>query len=73
MPFILRGVGLRGIDSAFCPQPLRLDAWRRLAAEMPAAALARIRRIEPLEAVPRLAEEILAGRVRGRIVVSLRD
>lgn len=72
MPLILRGVGLRGIDSVQCPQALRVDAWRRLAAEMPAGALARIRRVEPLAAVPRLAEEILGGRVRGRIVIALR-
>jgi acrylyl-CoA reductase (NADPH) len=69
MPFILRGVSLLGVDSVSCPLPLRKEAWARLAREFPAAAVAEIAHVAPLEEVPRLAEEIVAGRVRGRIVV----
>ncbi len=70
-PFILRGVTLTGIDSNYCPQARRLEAWGRLAREMPADVLDGLYRVVPLEHAQGLSEEILAGRVRGRVVVAL--
>lgn len=71
-PFILRGVSLLGIDSVYCPMDVRLEVWRRLAAELPAAVLERILAEEVgLERVPGVARELLGGRVRGRVLVRL--
>jgi acrylyl-CoA reductase (NADPH) len=69
MPFILRNVSLRGVDSVSCPRDRRALAWSRLAAQLPEAALGAIGRVIGLDEVPALAAEIVAGRVRGRIVV----
>jgi putative YhdH/YhfP family quinone oxidoreductase len=70
-PFILRGVSLLGIDSVMCPKPKRLEAWRRLARDLPIAKLEAMTVVEPLSKVPDLAQEILQGRVRGRVVVDV--
>jgi len=72
LPFILRGVNLLGIDSVLCPPERRRAAWERLARDLPAGALERITQVAPLADVPRLAGEILQGRVRGRVVVDVR-
>jgi acrylyl-CoA reductase (NADPH) len=71
LPFILRGNNLLGIDSLPAPLDLRRVAWERLAREMPRDALRRMTRVEPLAALPRLAEEILAGQVRGHVVIDV--
>jgi putative YhdH/YhfP family quinone oxidoreductase len=70
-PFILRGVNLLGIDSVMCPKPRRLEAWRRLARDLPVAKLDAMTVVEPLSKVPQLAEEILKGQVRGRVVIDV--
>ncbi|HET8538900.1 MAG TPA: MDR family oxidoreductase [Anaeromyxobacter sp.] len=70
-PFILRGVTLYGIDSVMAPKPLRLEAWSRLARDLDPAKLEAITRELPLaDAIP-AASEILAGKVRGRLVVDV--
>lgn len=71
MPHILRGVALLGVDSVMAPASLRRSAWDRLARDLPASTLDSLSRVEPLSDVPRLAEEILAGKVRGRVVVDV--
>ncbi|RMG36790.1 MAG: oxidoreductase [Gammaproteobacteria bacterium] len=71
MPFILRNVSLRGVDSVMCPRERRIEAWHRLARELPHERLSEIEQVARLEDLPRLAEEILAGRIRGRVVVDL--
>jgi acrylyl-CoA reductase (NADPH) len=71
MPFILRGVSLRGVDSAWCGQPKRKEAWRRLAGLARPERLEEISEPATLDQIPALAEEILRGRVRGRIVVTI--
>lgn len=71
-PFILRGVSLLGINSVFVPLEQRRAAWERLARDIPADTLARITQTVPLADVPAMSEEILAGRVRGRVVVDVR-
>lgn len=71
IPFLLRGVSLIGIDSVMCPTPRRLDAWNRLQSDLPRAQLERMTTSARLDEVPRLAAEILKGRVRGRVVVDV--
>ncbi len=71
-PFILRGVRLIGVDSVYCPRERRQLAWTRLARDLDKAKLAATVRRVRLEDVPSVAEEIVAGRVRGRVVVAIR-
>ena len=68
-PFILRGVSLLGIDSVMCPAALRAIAWRRLERDLAVDRLDAMTTVEPLSRVPELAAEILAGRIRGRVVI----
>ena len=70
-PFILRAVSLLGIDSVMCPQVLRREAWTRLASDLDRGKLAAITTEIGLAGVPDAASAILAGRVRGRIVVKI--
>lgn len=70
-PFILRGVTLTGIDSVMAPKARRMEAWSRLASDLDHAKLASITQTATLEDVPRLAGEILAGQVRGRVTVKV--
>jgi acrylyl-CoA reductase (NADPH) len=71
-PFILRGVSLLGIDSVMCPKQRRELAWRRLANDLDRGKLAEMSSEIGLDDVIGRAGDILAGRVRGRIVVSVR-
>ncbi|HVV41736.1 MAG TPA: MDR family oxidoreductase [Nitrobacter sp.] len=70
-PFILRGVCLLGIDSVMCPIELRRTAWTRLAADLDRSKLAEITHEIGLADVIGAGGDILAGRVRGRIVVKI--
>ncbi len=72
LPFILRGVNLLGINSLPTPIERRRVAWARLAKLLPAESLDRMTaRVAPLADLPTLADEILQGRVRGRVVVDV--
>ena len=70
-PFILRGVTLAGIDSVQAPMARRLEAWQRLARELPAEVLEANTETVGLGEVAPLASRLLAGQVRGRVVVDL--
>jgi acrylyl-CoA reductase (NADPH) len=70
-PFILRGVTLAGVDSVMAPTAAREAAWSRLATDLDPAKLDAITVTRPLADAPALAEDILAGRVRGRIVLAV--
>ena len=70
-PFILRGVCLLGIDSVMCPIELRKVAWKRLASDLDSAKLAEITHEIGLGEVMEAGSRILAGQVRGRIVVKI--
>jgi acrylyl-CoA reductase (NADPH) len=70
-PFILRGVCLLGIDSVMCPIELRKTAWNRLASDLDHGKLAEITHEIGLGEVIDSGAEILAGQVRGRIVVKI--
>ena len=70
-PFILRNVTLAGVDSVMTPKPRRVEAWDRLARELDPAILESLTVIRPLADVPELAPAILAGKVRGRVVLTV--
>lgn len=70
-PFILRGVNLLGIDSLPVPLERRRVAWDRMARELPHEALRQMTRVAPLRELPALADEILAGRIRGHVVIDV--
>ena len=70
-PFILRGVCLLGIDSVMCPIELRRTAWSRLASDLDRTKLAEITHEIGLGEVIGAGARILAGQVRGRIVVKI--
>lgn len=72
LPFILRGIALIGIDSVMQPYAARVAAWRRIAGTFDFAAYAGLVRELALEELPAAATQILAGEVRGRVVVKLR-
>ena len=71
-PFILRGITLVGIDSVYCPRKLRQSAWDAIARDLDPAKLAVIgQKIISLEQTLTVASELLAGKVRGRVVVDV--
>lgn len=73
IPFLLRGVNLLGIESVMCPPDRRKEAWGRIVRDLPLEKLDAMTRPAKLADLPALAPEILAGRVRGRVVVDVRD
>ena len=70
-PFILRGITLVGIDSVMAPQALRRAAWARLAQDLDLAKLEALTQEIPLAAALQAGADILAGRIRGRLVVNV--
>ena len=70
-PFILRGVTLAGVDSVMAPLPPRREAWDRLARDLDPDKLDSITETRPVADAPALAEDILAGKVRGRVVFTI--
>lgn len=70
-PFILRGVTLAGIDSVMAPRELREEAWRRLARDLDPAKLDAMTREIKLGEATAAAADIMAGKVRGRLVVNV--
>ncbi|MFG1425295.1 MDR family oxidoreductase [Roseixanthobacter glucoisosaccharinicivorans] len=71
LPHILRSVALLGVDSVMAPAARRANAWARLARDLDRDKLAAMTRVEPMSRLPELAQEILAGQVRGRIVIDV--
>ncbi|MGD0141847.1 MAG: MDR family oxidoreductase [Rhizomicrobium sp.] len=70
-PFILRGISLHGIESVYMPMPRRFQAWERLARDLDVKKLASMTQTIKLADVPKAAGDILAGQVRGRLVVEI--
>jgi acrylyl-CoA reductase (NADPH) len=70
-PFILRAVKLIGVDSVRCPRPRRLEAWRRLGEQLDVALLDTMTEEIGLTEAPDASERLLAGEVRGRLVVDV--
>ncbi|MGI9482682.1 MAG: MDR family oxidoreductase [Hyphomicrobiales bacterium] len=71
MPFILRGVKLIGVDSVMCPFEKRSEAWQRLASNLDMDKLAALTTHEPFENVANVARDLIAGNVRGRVVIDI--
>lgn len=70
-PFILRGVSLLGIDSVMAPKDLREAAWQRLARDLDISLLERISTTIGLADATDAAQNIVAGKVRGRVVIDV--
>lgn len=71
MPFILRGVNLLGIDSVFCPMPLRREIWQRLTTDLRPRHLENMTHSVPFRDLPETFRGLLRGEVRGRTVVKI--
>ncbi len=71
MPFILRGVTLAGVDSVMAPLALRREAWQRLARDLDPQRLETITTEVPLAQAIARAQDLMAGKLRGRVVVSI--
>lgn len=72
LPHILRGVALLGVDSVMAPIAKRERAWQRLARDLQPSKLADITSVEPMSKVVELGAAILAGKVRGRVVIDVK-
>ena len=73
MPFILRSVSLRGVDSVMCPTHRRKTAWSRLVRDLPQSALDRITpSIIGLNDLTKYSADLLAGKIRGRLIVDVK-
>src|SRR5690349_7494640 len=70
-PFILRGISLLGIDSVMCPLKARKAAWARLAQDLDRSKLSEITHEIGFEQISEVAPRILAGEIRGRLVVKI--
>ena len=70
-PFILRGVTLAGVDSVYCPRADRLVAWERLGRDLDVAKLESLTSEIGLSEAVAKASELMAGQVRGRVVVDV--
>ena len=70
-PFILRGVALLGIDSVLASFEARMEAWRRIAADLDRDKLAAMSRTIGFDDLERAARDIVDGKVRGRLVVEV--
>jgi acrylyl-CoA reductase (NADPH) len=73
MPFILRGVSLVGINSVFTPRALRLEAWSRLERDLDLGTLGSTTSVIGLGDTIAAGADIIAGRIRGRTVVDVRN
>jgi acrylyl-CoA reductase (NADPH) len=73
LPFLLRGVNLLGIDSVMCPKAQRIAVWDRLARDLPLDKLDALTCRAGLKDLPDLADKILHGQVRGRVVIDVDD
>jgi acrylyl-CoA reductase (NADPH) len=71
LPFILRNVSLFGVDSVMAPRTRREAAWARLARDLPIEKLAAMSTVEPMSNLPALAESILKGETRGRVIIDV--
>jgi putative YhdH/YhfP family quinone oxidoreductase len=70
-PFILRNVSLLGVDSVMAPMHKRKRAWWQLAKDLPKDKLAAMTELHPLSNIFDLAPKIIAGQIRGRVVIDV--
>lgn len=72
-PFILRAVTLRGVESVYVPRPRRVEAWTRLASDLPAGQLEALSSTIGFDDLIEAGRAIVEGKVRGRLVADYRD
>lgn len=70
-PFILRGITLYGINCVYMPRTRRVQAWERLAKDLDMTLLEKITREIPLSQAIEAANDMMAGKLRGRVVVDV--
>ncbi len=70
-PFILRNIALLGINSVNTPKALRVQAWQRLARELPPGKLESITTVERLSKIAQLSQQLLGGQLHGRVVIDV--
>ena len=71
IPFLLRGVNLLGIDSVMQPYENRVRIWQRIATDLPLDKLDAMTETAGLSGIAAAADKILAGQIRGRLVIDL--
>jgi acrylyl-CoA reductase (NADPH) len=71
IPFLLRGINILGIDSVMRPYNNRVEAWSRIANELPLEKLDSMILDAKLADLPMLGKDILKGKVQGRVVVDV--
>ncbi|GEO86169.1 MDR family oxidoreductase [Ciceribacter naphthalenivorans] len=71
LPHILRSVALLGVDSVFAPLAKRQRAWQTLADQLDRAHLSALTTVEPMSKIQELADAIVAGQIRGRVVIDV--
>lgn len=71
IPFLLRGVNILGIDSVMQPYENRVEAWKRVATDLPLDKLEDMIVPAKLGDLPKLGKDILKGQVKGRVVVDV--
>ena len=71
LPFILRGVSLLGINSNTCPSERRDQAWERLEVDLNRKTLLDMTSVETFDRLPDIANDIVNGKIRGRVVIDV--
>lgn len=71
LPHILRGVALLGVDSVMAPMAKRVRAWQTLSESLDMKHLSALTTVEPMSKLPELADAIIAGQIRGRVVIDV--
>ncbi|MDQ1196169.1 MDR family oxidoreductase [Agrobacterium sp. SORGH_AS 787] len=71
LPHILRGVALLGVDSVMAPMEKRIRAWQTLSKHLKPEHIETLARVEPFSKLPTLAQDIVEGKIRGRVVVEI--
>lgn len=71
LPHILRGVALLGVDSVMAPMVKRVRAWQTLSESLDIKHLSALTTVEPMSKLPELADAIIAGQIRGRVVIDV--
>lgn len=71
LPHILRGVALLGVDSVMAPMAKRVRAWQTLSESLDIKHLSALTTVEPMSKLPELADAIVAGQIRGRVVIDV--
>jgi acrylyl-CoA reductase (NADPH) len=73
IPFLLRGVNILGIDSVMQPYEKRVEAWQRIAKDLPMEKLEDMIVPAGLSDLPQLGKDILKGQIKGRVVVDIQQ